>query len=52
MIKIPHEFTLGAIHEKQFQIAYRCKLQHLKLLKNRVCEAQQEYIDIRNKVME
>lgn len=45
------EYTIVAVHEQQRQITERCKMQHLKSLKDRACETQQEYINERNEIM-
>ena len=52
MIQILHKYTLAAVHEQQKEITDKCNLQYLKVLKDRACEVQQEYIKARNKVME
>lgn len=51
MTQILQESTLAAIIDEQRQITERCNLQYLKVLKDRACKAQQEYIDARNKIM-
>lgn len=51
MTQIPQESILTDIIEEQRQIKIRCQLQYLKLLKDAYIKSEQEYVEVRNKIM-
>lgn len=43
MTQIAHEYTIAAMLETQRSLTERCKLQHLKVLRDTAHDAQIEY---------